>query len=752
MSMAEVDHIDLEVKGLSLLDDGPENDDFVLTLSPSPLKQTDNHKGLSLEMSGTMDVQEEKDMDNRGEEDDVLPELHESMEPERSRRKGKLNLRKSLAWDSAFFTDAGVLDAEELSSMVKGSEKIEKNVMPRIEEDVEKSTDTISTLASDNVALEHLEAELFEDIRASIQRSNKVSNVMTSIRKDVSPVADNGGNSASKKADATLKNVPKSKLAPKRAIGAQTLGMLKSQQKHTDGIQGPRKSIKLDNPRVTQPVKTGDLTSSLAKLPKLPSKANPIPATMAKRASLSANHVKIDHDNTKTNTVAGKGAHTSKVFDSSNACKALPKPALSSKASSMRFSAASKMLSSRSSSDSTGSTLSDKAGKPNLPMARRKLVSKPVSQPSSASMLKTPSKTALKNKVSSGNSAISAYLMSSKINSSISPASSISEWSSASAASSSSCSIINERSNKSRISFDTSSCISLESDASTLDFTNSSSNQNQGTASPKENTRKASTQSDTVSLPPMKPSGLRMPSPKIGFFDGVKSVRTPNGTMRCNSKQSTALPKIGTICSPNGIGRSNMKSKASGLPPSRMSTASENMKSGTQNLSSPTSFQDKSQSPTSLNITDAPKDKQSFPSFAPEVHHEQNEESNSYAMDVGSGVHDTVKDVVEDAGLEAVNHGDLGVLKNEMIANVNEKANSNDIKVVAVEEETSYSISKNADTTISEIAASRIPFAVKNSGDGDFLDFSKEAVVEEVVGKINSAIPLEIDYKENNSL
>nr|GLL41030.1 uncharacterized protein LOC109185922 isoform X1 [Ipomoea trifida] len=555
MSMAEVDHIDLEVKGLSLLDDGAENDDFVLTLSPSPLKQTDNHKGLSLEMSGTMDVQEE-DMDNKGEEDDVLPELHESMEPERSRRKGKLNLRKSLAWDSAFFTDAGVLDAEELSCMVKGAEKIEKNVMPRIEEDVERSTDTISTLASDSVALEHLEAELFEDIRASIQRSNKVSNVMTSTRKEVSSVADNGGNSASKKADATLKNVP---------------------------------------------VKTGDLTSSLAKLPKLPSKANPIPATMAKRASLSANHVKIDHDNTKTNTVAGKGAHTSKVFDSSNACKALPKPALSSKASSMRFSAASKMQSSRSSSDSTGSTLSDKAGKPNLPMARRKL---------------------------------------------------------------------------------------------------------------------------------------------------VKSVRTPNGTMQ---KQSTALPKIGTtLCSPNG--RSNMKSKASGLPPSRMSTASGNVKSGTQNLSSPTSFQDKSQSPTLLNIADAPKDNQSFPSFAPEVHHEPKEESNSYVMDVGSGVHDTVKHVVQDAGLEAVNHGDLGVLKNEMTANVNEKANSNDIKVVAVEEETTYSNSKNADTTISEIAASRIPFAVKNSEDGDFLDFSKEAVIEEVVGKINSVIPLEIDYKENNNL
>lgn len=194
-----------------------------------------------------------------------------------------------------------------------------------------------------------------------------------------------------------------------------------------------------------------------------------------------------------------------------------------------------------------------------------------------------------------------------------------------------------------------------------------------------------------------------------------------------------------------------MKSKTTGLPPSRMSTASENVKSGTQNLSSPISFQDKSQSPTSVNITDATKDTQSFPSFASEVHHEVSEESNSYVMDVGSRVHDTVKHIVEDAGLFAVNHGDLGVLKNEMTANVNEKANSNDIKVVAVEEETSNSISKNTDTTISELADSRIPFAVKNLGDGDFLDFSKEAVVE-VVGKINSAIPLEIDYKENNNL
>lgn len=40
---------------------------------------------------------------------DHVPELHESTEPERNRKCGRYNLRKSLAWDSAFFTSAGIL-------------------------------------------------------------------------------------------------------------------------------------------------------------------------------------------------------------------------------------------------------------------------------------------------------------------------------------------------------------------------------------------------------------------------------------------------------------------------------------------------------------------------------------------------------------------------------------------------------------------------------------------------------------------
>ena len=41
--------------------------------------------------------------------DDQLPDLNESSEPSRASRKGKCNLRKSLAWDNAFFTSAGII-------------------------------------------------------------------------------------------------------------------------------------------------------------------------------------------------------------------------------------------------------------------------------------------------------------------------------------------------------------------------------------------------------------------------------------------------------------------------------------------------------------------------------------------------------------------------------------------------------------------------------------------------------------------
>lgn len=40
---------------------------------------------------------------------ELVPQPSECLEPERKGNNGKYNLRKSLAWDSAFFTSAGMV-------------------------------------------------------------------------------------------------------------------------------------------------------------------------------------------------------------------------------------------------------------------------------------------------------------------------------------------------------------------------------------------------------------------------------------------------------------------------------------------------------------------------------------------------------------------------------------------------------------------------------------------------------------------
>lgn len=50
------------------------------------------------------------------DQDEQLPYLTESSEPEGIEKMRKCNLRKSLAWDSAFFTSAGVIFELELST------------------------------------------------------------------------------------------------------------------------------------------------------------------------------------------------------------------------------------------------------------------------------------------------------------------------------------------------------------------------------------------------------------------------------------------------------------------------------------------------------------------------------------------------------------------------------------------------------------------------------------------------------------
>lgn len=224
-----------------------------------------------------------------------------------------------------------------------------------------------------------------------------------------------------------------------------------------------------------------------------------------------------------TGTISSKGTQPPKISVLNGSRKALPKPALSSKCSLLGSSTRSSVHSTRSStsSDYSTNTSSGTPAKSTLMTARRNPgKSGNIGIGPSGSVPKTPSRVAPKNKLPA--STLSAYLTSAKISSSVSPASSISEWSSAS----SSSSLVNQRSNNSRTSLDTSSCRSMDGDNILLDPRNHSAGQtaerheNQGVILTSNTSKKSSTQAGTLQAP-MKPSGLRMPSPKIGYFDGV---------------------------------------------------------------------------------------------------------------------------------------------------------------------------------------------------------------------------------------
>lgn len=71
-----------------------------------------------------------------------------------------------------------------MSSIIGGTEKCKKHLLP-IQEDINRSCDSLTTIGSDALTLESLEADLFGDIRASIQKSSKASvNANSSVKKE----------------------------------------------------------------------------------------------------------------------------------------------------------------------------------------------------------------------------------------------------------------------------------------------------------------------------------------------------------------------------------------------------------------------------------------------------------------------------------------------------------------------------------------------------------------------------------------
>ncbi|KAI8556412.1 hypothetical protein RHMOL_Rhmol05G0251000 [Rhododendron molle] len=633
--MDEKDESDLGLGGLSIVDQFSGN---------QSTENQNSHKGSEFLEAGDSEKAMEADARLKVEQ---LPQSSDPLEPERARKHGKHNLRQSLAWDTAFFTSEGVLEPDELSSMIEGVGKGGKQFLPGIEEDVCRSTDTLSTLESENLTLESLEADLFEDIRASIQKSSKASSMASSSKSATAKTETQ----ALKKVELASNNMVKQKPASKR---------------ESMGLQGTGRSIKQSPscPQGTKPIaRNGGLTSSLQKAPKVIGGPNPISSAPSKRASLAANQVKTGNDDAKGPKVAGKVALISKVQGLGGSSRTLPKPVPPSKSSCSNSSTATKkeLPKSSASSNSSGSASSPNVGISPVKATRGKTVN----PTSTSSFLKTPMKVALKTK---GQFGLTDRLMSSKLSSNISPASSISEWSSESC---SSTSTVNQRSSTSRASIDTSSPASDR-------------HENKATRPHSDNAKAASKQTDTLSQPATgKPSGLRMPSPKIGFFDGGKSlVRTPNKSGQSYYGIPAGL-KIGPgVCSPGGGSSKSMLSK---VQPEKVVTTAGDTTVDTRKPAS--ASPPRKLSNVSTKVSSASGSVKNRVSISPQVQNRMDAESCLKGEEVGPR-RPNKPNHISDTNHDVEKTGSLGVLKRDMGIEKHSNTNLKDVEITPIEQDT----------------------------------------------------------------
>ncbi|TYI44690.1 hypothetical protein ES332_A01G255100v1 [Gossypium tomentosum] len=559
---------DSNMKGLSLIDVSSEDDSLINSPLAYPINlKSSEKKSETKTVRFAVDPESVEMAVGSTEEAGKVKEPSESSEQEKTSKNGKYNLRKSLAWDSAFFTSEGFLEPEELSSMLGGNEKGQIQALPGIQEDVNKSYDSLTTLDSETLTLESLEADLFEDVRASIQKSNKVSVTANSSGKKEFKTTDTKTVSSSKKVELPTQDKIKQKATPK---------------KPNVGVKDSGKTVKQTVRSVSR---AGESTLSLHKPPKILSGVGHTPT---KRASLGAKTVKMDKD---AKTVTGRGTTVLKTPALVGSRNIVPRPKLSSKSSSCSpASSKTELTSSCSSLESCASFSSNRTNKSSLNLIKHKNGPRIVN-PSSGSAISARSRIAPKGKIQAGSSKPPTFVKSStKFSSSISPASSISEWSSES---SSSISATNQSSNVVRDSLGTGSRkgLTTKRDAhQRLDSQNlPTGSEGDGTevnGSLDESENKVSAGTSRLLHPgSVKPSGLRMPSPKLGFFDGVRSSgRTPNGSMLSHSGVTSGLPKIGAKSTSPG-GNSN-KAKIGKLQPVRSLTVIQSPKVDVKQTSS----------------------------------------------------------------------------------------------------------------------------------------------------------------------
>ncbi|XP_045800908.1 ankyrin repeat domain-containing protein 17-like [Trifolium pratense] len=460
-------------------------------------------------------------------------------------QNNKINMRQSLAWDTAFFTSPGVLDPEELSSMIGSVEKADKRAssLPAIQEDVHGSCESISTSRSnDSLTQESLEdVDLFQDVRASIQNFGRMSDLARANR-----------------------NVP-SRFQAGGSLTAVGMASCKSPSSKSPsaGMQGTQKLPKKNpiTPHLSRKPVARREEPCISKQPKTLGNSSPSSTISSNRSSLGDLHVKSEKDGANKNNCGKVNSvmnTTTTVIKGSQVNKL--KPITSSK-SPLGPSVATKTKSSISPSSS--SNLSHNISKSKLISLKRTKKS-----PSSCSVIRTPPRIASRDKIGSSNSSLSGLVSATKFSPCISPAKSTSDWSSES---SSSSSMTKFRFNSSSTTFHSISNRKHLPENGAQHISNSKISPSSSSMEGKE-TRDARSIGQCVRTAaagmvltpsPKKPLGLRQPSPKIGFFEGVKSsVRTPHKEMklqtimpqgRVSPSEGQNKAKLGKLQSPRSI-------------------------------------------------------------------------------------------------------------------------------------------------------------------------------------------------------
>ncbi|KAL5067912.1 hypothetical protein RYX36_018799 [Vicia faba] len=445
----------------------------------------------------------------------------------------KCNLRQSLAWDTAFFTSPGVLEPEELSSMIVGVEKGDKRTssLPAIQEDVKGSCESVSTFKSNNSLIkEGVEDDLFRDVRASIKNFSRMADVARLNRK-VIPEFHPGGCNRCNYLEFWMK-VTSSK-SPSASM--QSTGKL------------PKKNP--ISPHLSRKPVARREETCISKQRKTLGKSSPSSTISSNRSSIGDLHVKSEKDraNNKNcgkvdsvmNTIVVKGSQVNGV-----------KPITLSKSSLGRPGATKAKSTICSSSSSNLSCISNSSKSPSNSLKRK--VDAGTKKSPSFSVFRTPSRIASRDKIGSSNSSLSGLVSVTKFSSSISPASSISDRSSES--SSPSTSMTKVRSNSSRTTFHSSSSKKHLPGNNAQHVSNSQKSQtgpclegnearNAGSIS--QSVRGATATGMVLTHSPKKSLGLRRPSPKIGFFEGqVLHQGTLKKSPDVGNKTSTALQHV----------------------------------------------------------------------------------------------------------------------------------------------------------------------------------------------------------------